>query len=163
MSLENRLVDSYMTWDSSRETCWLMSKTRATFTCVLLVLFYGFIPVLYWMREEVRVCHHQQKSSVWIWGRKSCVQLRNQDSNAKYKIIDFGWSPVEIFFFIEKKIKFFAHCVKSDIIVQDMPNCFKRAKEEQIDFHLIFYTDWFSCKKTWIWLLMFYARLVSQQ
>ena len=78
----------------------------------------------------------------WILGRKSCVQLRNQDSNAKYKIIDFGWSPVEFFFFfIEKKIKFFAHCVKSDIIVQDMPNCFKRAKEEQINFHLIFYTD----------------------
>ena len=67
------------------------------------------------------------------------------------------------FFFSSKKIRFFAHCVKSDIIVQDMPNCFKRATEEQIDFHLIFCTDWFSCKKTGIWLLMFYARLVSQQ
>ena len=69
----------------------------------------------------------------------------------------------KFFFFRWKKIKFFAHCVMSDIIVQDMPNCFKRAKEEQIDLDLIFYTDWFSCKKTWIWLLMFYARLVSQQ
>ena len=33
----------------------------------------------------------------WILGRKSCVQLRNQDSDAKYKIIDefscnTGWS-----------------------------------------------------------------------
>ena len=67
------------------------------------------------------------------------------------------------FFSPEKKIKFFAHCVKSDIIVQDMQNCFKSARVEQIDFHLIFCTDWFSCKKTGIWLLMFYARLVSQQ
>ena len=45
------------------------------------------------------------------------------------------------FFSPEKNIKFFAHCVKSDIIVQDMQNCFKSARVEQIDFHLIFCTD----------------------
>lgn len=66
-------------------------------------------------------------------------------------------------FFLRRKKTFFAHRVKSDIIVQDMQNCFKSARVEQIDFHLIFCTDWFSCKKTGIWLLMFYARLVSQQ
>ena len=63
--------------------CWLMSKTRATFTCSSLVLFYGFIPVLRsFFGSSLRVSSSGAKAQ-WIlrWGRKSCVQLRNQDSN----------------------------------------------------------------------------------
>ena len=35
-------------------------------------------------------------------------------------------------FFSSKKIRFFAHCVKSDIIVQDMQNCFKGRKKSNL-------------------------------
>ena len=110
---------------------------------ILEPLIFGSLPkqvsnAIFWQHNTGFTVGKKHSNYDTLQNSKSYILARK--FIAKYKIINFEWSPFEIFFFEEKK-KFFAHRVKSDIIVQDMQNCFKSARVEQIDFHLIFCTD----------------------